>query len=83
MSKKYFKSLAVGFSSSKVKIFLRDGVEFVRQSDSRYDIIITDCSELGPAEVLYQEDYFKLIHNALRPGGIMSLQGKISSELCY
>ncbi len=78
MSKKYFKLLAVGFASPKVKIFLRDGVEFVRQFKSRYDLIITDCSELGPAEVLYQEDYFKLIHKALRPGGIMSLQGEYS-----
>ncbi len=75
MSKKYLNTLSVGFYSPKVKLFHCDGVEFVKQSENRYDVIITDCSDLGPAEVLYQEDYFKLIHSALRPGGIMCLQG--------
>ena len=73
--KKYFKTISEGFHNPRVKVFFQDGVEFMRQSENRYDVIITDCSDLGPAEVLYQQNYFKLIHKALRPGGIMCLQG--------
>ena len=77
MSKTYLKNMARGFDHSKVKVFVQDGVEFVREANNRYDVIITDCSDpQGPAEVLYQPNYFKLIHKALRPGGIMCLQGK-------
>jgi spermidine synthase len=32
---------------------------------------------LGPAESLFQVKYFELMKNALRPGGIISTQGKI------
>ena len=69
--------ISAGFNNSKVKVFIQDGVEFVRNSVSKYDVIITDCSDLGPAEVLYQQNYFQLIHQALTPGGIMCLQGKL------
>src|SRR3954451_13552360 len=31
---------------------------------------------LGPAESLFQVKYFELMKNALRPGGIISTQGK-------
>lgn len=36
---------------------------------------------LGPAESLFQVKYFELMKNALRPGGIISTQGKIQKNL--
>jgi len=78
VSKKYLTEISHGFNHPKVKVFLQDGVEFVRMAESKYDVIITDCSDLGPAEVLFQQEYFQYIHRALKPGGIMCLQGEQS-----
>ena len=78
VSKKYLNEVSYGFNHPKVKVFLQDGIEFVRMAESKYDVIITDCSDLGPAEVLFQQTYFQYIHRALKPGGITCIQGKQS-----
>ena len=81
MSKKYLKTMAVGFDNPKVTVFVQDGVEYMRQEENKYDVIITDSSDPeGPAEVLYEQNYFQLVHRALRPGGIMCLQGNFQSS---
>lgn len=39
--------------------------------------MITDSSDpIGPATSLFSEDYYKLIKESLREGGILSSQGK-------
>ena len=75
VSKKYLKEVSYGLNHSKMKLFLQDGIEFVRMAESKYDMIITDCSELGPAEVLFQQTYFQYIYRALKPGGITCIRG--------
>jgi len=78
VSKKYLKKMACGFDHPKVKVFVQNGIEFVQEAKGKYDVIITDSSDpVGPAEALYQQKYLKLIQEALRPGGIMCLQGKL------
>ena len=74
--------MATGFDSPKVKVLVNDGVEFVRGTKNKYDVIITDSSDpVGPAEVLYQQNYFRLIFEALKPGGIMCLQGNFPQQV--
>ena len=83
VSKKYLKHMAVGFDNPKVKVYVEDAMDFLVKAQVKYDIIITDCSDpIGPAEGLYKKEYFQLIQSALRPDGIMSMQGKVPHSTC-
>ncbi|GBB87365.1 hypothetical protein RclHR1_13800005 [Rhizophagus clarus] len=77
LSKKYLPGMAIGFDNPKVTVHIGDGFEFLKGKVNSFDIIITDASDpVGPAESLFQVEYFKLMKNALRPGGIISTQGE-------
>lgn len=68
--KKYLPTLACGFDDPRVKVFIRDGFEFMKEHQNEYDVIITDSSDPeGPASALFGEEFFKLTKGALREGG--------------
>ncbi len=72
--------MAVGFSHPKVTEYVGDGFAFLDKYKNTFDVIITDSSDPdGPAETLFQKPYFQLLFDALRPGGVISTQGCISS----
>ncbi|CAG8524607.1 7445_t:CDS:2 [Funneliformis caledonium] len=77
LSKKYLPKMAIGFDDPKVTIHIGDGFPFLEDKVDSFDIIITDASDpVGPAESLFQERYYELMKNALRPCGIISSQGE-------
>uniref|UniRef100_A0A6I8NFF4 Spermidine synthase n=1 Tax=Ornithorhynchus anatinus TaxID=9258 RepID=A0A6I8NFF4_ORNAN len=77
VSKKYLPGMAVGYSSPKLTLHVRDGFEFMQQNQDAFDVIITDSSDpMGPAESLFKESYYQLMKMALREGGILCCQGK-------
>ncbi|TPX51782.1 spermidine synthase [Synchytrium endobioticum] len=77
VSKKFLPSMAVGFAHPKVKVYIGDGFQYLKDNTASYDVIITDSSDpVGPAESLFQESFFQLLKNALRPGGIVATQGE-------
>ncbi|KAI9189459.1 putrescine aminopropyltransferase [Blastocladiella emersonii ATCC 22665] len=79
VSKLYLPKLAAGFDHPKVTVHIGDGFEFLKDKQGVYDVIITDSSDpVGPAEALFQDSFFSLLHTALTPNGIMCSQGE-----CY
>lgn len=77
VSKLYLPGLAKGFDSEKMNLYIGDGFEFLRNHKNDYDVIITDSSDPeGPAETLFQDSYYELMKNALRPNGIICCQGE-------
>jgi len=75
VSKKYLPFMAKGLDNPKVTLFIGDGFEFIKSHPEEFDVIITDSSDpVGPAASLFQESYFKLLLNALRPGGLICSQ---------
>lgn len=77
LSKKYLPNMAKSYENEKVKVHLQDGFKFLKDcetksEDEKYDVIITDSSDPdGPAEAFFQENYFKLLFNALNKDGIV------------
>lgn len=68
--------MACGFDSPKLTLIIGDGFEFMKNSFGKFDVIITDSSDpIGPAESLFQESYFALMKQALKPNGIICSQG--------
>ena len=75
--KKHFPNLSFSFDDPRVEVFLEDGSEFVKKRENFYDVIIVDSSDpIGPAEVLFQEQFFKNISNALNHDGIVITQSE-------
>ncbi len=75
--KEYFPGLSSGFSDPRVKCFFEDGAAFVEARKCEYDIIIVDSSDpIGPAEVLFQERFYRNLHTALREDGILVSQSE-------
>jgi len=76
VSRKYLQFMAQGFDSEKVRLLIGDGFEFMKNHREEFDVIITDSSDpIGPAASLFEESYFGLMRNALKPGGIVCSQG--------
>ncbi len=76
VAKKYLPAMAAGFQHPKVKVVIGDGFEYLKNNVGTYDVIITDSSDpVGPAEALFSETFYGLMHDSLTPGGIICTQG--------
>ncbi|KAG0683405.1 hypothetical protein C6P40_004057 [Pichia californica] len=78
LSKKYLPNMAKSYDHEKVNVILQDGFKFLKDcgesnlNENKYDVIITDSSDPeGPAEAFFEQDYFKLLYNALNKDGIV------------
>ena len=76
LSKKYLPGMSVGFQHPSVSVHVGDGFQYLKDKKNEFDVIITDSSDPeGPAEALFQKDYFELLNGALRDGGVITTQG--------
>jgi spermidine synthase len=78
-SRKYLPNMAAGLDHPKSTVIIGDGFAFLQDPKNKasFDVIITDSSDpVGPAESLFQPPYFKLLKEALKPGGHISTQGE-------
>ena len=68
--------MSVGFNDPRVTLHICDGIKYVQDAaESSFDVIIVDSSDpVGPAEVLFEEPFFRALHRAVRPGGIVCTQ---------
>ncbi|KAL5014941.1 hypothetical protein ScPMuIL_009211 [Solemya velum] len=75
--KKYFPNMACSFDSPKLKLHIGDGFEYLRGHKAAFDVILTDSSDpIGPASSLFEKEYYELMKNALKPGGVICCQGE-------
>ena len=75
-SKKYLPSINNGaFEDKRTELVFADGAEYVEQTDDMYDVVIVDSPDpIGPAQVLFSEKFYVLVHRLLNPNGIMVRQ---------
>jgi len=77
VSKQFLPGLGVGFSDPRVKVYVGDGAEYMKQHKNEFDVIIVDSSDpIGPAETLFREEFYHCMDQALRPKGIVCAQGE-------
>ncbi|MGA1875526.1 MAG: polyamine aminopropyltransferase [bacterium] len=80
--KEHFPSISYGLDSPKVHIHITDGIEFVRNCRSEYDVIIIDSTDpIGPGEGLFTESFYQNASCALTEEGLLVAQGE-SPFLC-
>ncbi len=80
---------AIDGKHPKVKLHIDDGLAYIREHQNEFDIILVDSTDpIGPAVGLFEEDFYRLVHGALKDDGIMVAQsespfyhGKIQQDM--
>lgn len=75
--KKYLPEISVALNSNNPKVHLKidDGIAHMKQAENFYDVIIVDCSDpIGPGEGLFNYDFYKDVHKALKADGLFVQQ---------
>lgn len=70
--KTYLPQTAHGFEDGRVKLYFQDGLKFIRNCKSEYDLIIVDSTDpFGPGEGLFTKEFYGNCFKALKEDGIM------------
>ena len=63
------------FDNPKLNVLYEDGIAFVKNVKTSYDVIIIDGSDpVGPAEGLFEKEFYQYCLNALSDDGVLTAQ---------
>lgn len=63
------------FENPKLNVLYEDGIAFVKNVKNPYDVIIIDGSDpVGPAEGLFEKDFYQFCIDALTEDGVLTAQ---------
>uniref|UniRef100_UPI00358E5B50 spermidine synthase-like n=1 Tax=Myxine glutinosa TaxID=7769 RepID=UPI00358E5B50 len=75
VAKLHLPWMTTALDHPKVTVVNADGSTFLQEKQHSYDVIITDGSDpIGPAKSLFEENYYELLKQALKPGGVICQQ---------
>ena len=76
VSQKYLPFVSKGaFKNKRAKIFIEDGIKFVKRYKNFFDVIIIDSTDpLGPSLGLFSQNFYQNVSKALTKNGILSIQ---------
>ena len=79
MCRKYLPKHSQGaYDDPRADIVIDDGLNFVRTTDQKFDVIISDSTDpVGPGEVLFNDDFYAGCKRCLTPGGILVTQNGV------
>ncbi len=77
ISLEYLPQISCQLKNSKVNIFCEDGAEFIKSRKNTYDVIIVDSSDpIGPAEILFQKEFYSDMKESLKEDGLICTQSE-------
>ncbi len=63
------------FEDKRTRLIIEDARTFLRKHKNYFDVVILDLSDpVGPAQHLFSLPFYKLVKQALKRGGVVSLQ---------
>jgi spermidine synthase len=78
------------FDDPRVRLVYADALDYLESTSERFDIVIIDVPdplEAGPAYLLFTQEFYGLVRDRLRPGGVMVSQsgptGPSFYEQCF
>lgn len=72
LCKKYLKQTAIGYDDKRIKSFFTDGIEFIKDKEDYYDLILVDSTDpIGPGEGLFTTEFYLNCYKALTKKGIL------------
>jgi spermidine synthase len=77
-SRQYLPTISSALDHPKLKIHVADGIEYVKNcADRRFDLIIVDSTDpVGPAEGLFNAEFYHQVHRCLTNDGILVAQSE-------
>ncbi len=64
-------------TNPRVKLHVDDGLAYIRAHRDEFDVILVDSTDpIGPAVGLFEEDFYRLVWDALKADGIMVAQSE-------
>lgn len=77
--KEHLPTLSNGaFNDPRLELIIADGAKFVKETKSRFDVIICDSTDpIGPGEVLFTQEFYGDCKNLLKTGGIFINQNGV------
>lgn len=74
-SKEFLPFTASGLTHPKSSVYVGDGIEYIRNHQNCYDVVIVDSTDpVGFAEGLFRAPFYTDVKNSLRKGGIFVQQ---------
>lgn len=79
LAKTHLRSICKdAFDDPRTDLVIADGVEYVRGTEERFDLIITDSTDpIGPGEVLFTREYYAACKRCLTSGSILVTQNGV------
>ncbi len=75
ISKKYFPDLASSFDNKNVELIIGDGIKYIKHTNELFDLIIIDSTDpVGPAEGLFDRNFYENARSKLVDDGIIVTQ---------
>lgn len=69
---------AGAYDDPRANIIIGDGIEYVRNCDRQFDVILSDSTDpIGPGEVLFTSPFYEGIQRCLKPEGIFAAQNGV------
>lgn len=69
---KYLPQTASKLNDKRVKLYFEDGLEFVKNTKNKYDLIVVDSTDpIGPGEGLFSKDFYQNCNRILNADGIL------------
>jgi spermidine synthase len=80
MAKQYLPNHSRGaFDDPRANIVIADGMDFVRDTEQTFDVIISDSTDpIGPGEILFTNDFYAQCQRILNPGGVVVTQNGVA-----
>ncbi|MDR1159214.1 MAG: polyamine aminopropyltransferase [Syntrophomonadaceae bacterium] len=76
-SKKFFPHHSEGFDNPKARLIIDDGIQYVKDKQKAFDIMIVDSTDpIGPAVELFSENFYSDAANSLNDDGMLVVQSE-------
>ena len=67
------------FEDPRTNLVIANGMDFVRDTDMRFDVIISDSTDpIGPGEILFSDDFYAQCKRILRQDGVIATQNGVA-----
>jgi spermidine synthase len=74
-SREWLPQTSCEFNNPRLEILIQDGVDYMKQSQETFDVIIVDSSDpIGPATPLFNVDFYRDVYARLSDNGIVVSQ---------
>ncbi|WP_461538454.1 polyamine aminopropyltransferase [Spongorhabdus nitratireducens] len=69
---------AGAYDDPRLNLVISDGLDYVRNSTDKFDVIISDCTDpIGPGEALFTSEFYEGCKRCLNEGGVLVAQNGV------